>query len=239
MRFHFCSYSPVAIFVAPQKRPRHTPLLPAFVAAFALATLLALHLPQAAQAAENTRQWTPKQLFMQIPPSIFDNTPSSITEEEKELILECGYSTNWAVSHSDADTLFISTIKGDFADVAVHVFRNAGGGVVAIGARAQDNCAAELWSFDTSGRIVPLQNPEEPPVQDFLSPNVLLAPGITPTSKICLEGAQLEAKPSFWGKEGMVQVPVANRVFFRWNSTGFAKFVAPVSLPSEVPAGKR
>ncbi len=222
MRFHFCPCPPV----------------PTFVAAFALAALLALTPPQAAHAAESTRQWTPKQLFMQIPPSIFDNTPSPITEEEKELILECGYSANWAVSHNDADTLFISTIKGDFADVAVHVFRNAGGGVAAIGARAQDNCAAELWSFDASGRIVPLQNPEDPPVQDFLSPNVLLAPGITYTTKICLEGAQLEAKPSFWGKEGMVQVPVANRVFFRWNGTSFAKFVAPVGLPSEVPAQK-
>ena len=222
MRFHFCFRPPVVTFTV----------------AFAVATLLALGLPHAAHAAESTRQLTPKQLFMQIPPGIFDNTPSPIAEEEKELILECGYSANWAISHSDTDTLFISTIKGEFADVAVHVFRNAGGGVVAIGARTQDNCAAELWSFDTSGRIVPLQNPEDPPVQDFLSPNVLLAPGITPTSKICLEGAQLEAKPSFWGKEGMVQVPVANRVFFRWNSTGFAKYVAPVSLPSEVPAVK-
>jgi hypothetical protein len=46
-----------------------------------------------------------------LPVGIFENTPEPIGEEEKERLLDYGYTSNWVILHNDADSLDLAAMK--------------------------------------------------------------------------------------------------------------------------------
>lgn len=177
---------------------------------------------------------TAEQLFRQLPTSIFDNTSEPLTEDQKEMLLEKGYTTNWVIISKDADSIFMEAMSVEESTVHIHMFRAPHGGVVAMGARTAETCAAELWEYSGKMGLVPYAGPADPLVADFLPANTKLGPEITPTFRICLEGTKLEAKPLFWGDSGLVEIPGARRVLYSWNGTAFTKSAA-VPMDASAP----
>lgn len=175
------------------------------------------------QAASAQGFITAEQLFRQLPTSIFDNTSEPLTEDNKEMLLEKGYTTNWVIIAKDADNIFMEAMSAEEGAVNIHMFRGPHGGVVVMGARTADACAAELWEYSERMGLVPYAGPADPLVADFLPTNTKLSPEITPTFRICLEDEMLEAKPLFWGDSGLVDIPGAKRVLYSWNGTAFTK----------------
>ncbi len=206
--------------VSPRKRPLSLLCALPAAAAFLAAAAFWAYPAAAGDTAES--------VFHRLPAGIFENTPEPISEDDKDLLLERGYISNWVVMHKDADSLLMAAMSPLEAEVRVRLFRSsapAGGGVAVLGARTSDSCAAELWRYDAHGGSVPVAGPPEPSLADFFRPGYSLPPGVSPSYRLCLEEDRLEAKPLFWNESGITEVPVCNRVFFFWNGTEFVKQV--------------
>lgn len=206
-------------------RPLHQPFMVCLALLWGAVCLLS------SQAISAQGFITAEQLFRQLPTSIFDNTTEPLTEDNKEMLLEKGYTTNWVIIAKDADDIFMEAMSAEEGTVSIHMFRGPHGGVVVMGARTADTCAAELWEYSERMGLVPYAGPADPLVADFLPANTKLSPEITPTFRICLEGEMLEAKPLFWGDSGLIDIPGARRVLYSWNGTAFTK-------NSSAPLGK-
>ena len=89
--------------------------------------------------------------------------------------------------------------------VALRLFRNATDGSVlaALGTLGGAVCTLELWKVDASGRIVPVDTPQEPDVSAFFAPGRKMPPDVQATVMICLGLGGLKAQPLFWTSTGM------------------------------------
>ena len=176
---------------------------------------------------------TAEDALRQLPPSIFENTGEPVSEEEKERLLDRGYSRDWVVVTNHTDSLRLTTINDGRTAVSVQIFHRQNGGVVVLGARSADDCASEIWNYSAGGGLVPAPGPEEPTTEDFFTPGYALPKGVSPAYRICLaeDHPNLEVRPLFWGPDGPVDIHPVNRVLYGWNGSEFIKNVSPIAAP--------
>ena len=201
--------------------------------------LCALCLAAPALAAPESH--TARDVFSRLPESIFENTPEGMDAGEKQELLERGGTDFWEVT-ADTEHVFEVTAL-PFRDVAVrlHVFHYEDKDEIlaAIGTSGAPICTMELWKEDVNGRIVPVDPPLEPPVEDFFAaaPRVS-GQGVKPAVFMCVGSTGLEASVVFWNDAGMLNVRADNAVRFRWDGKNFQKYVVPLRSPADAAATK-
>ncbi len=215
-----------------------TPLL--FMHTFARATAktlvyafgLSLFLLLANTAKAATSKITATSLFMQIPPSIFDNTYQPLTEEEKEILITNGYTHNWVLIYTNDDTMRFATTTLDDNKVTARVFHAGKEGYIVLGADTPDACAAEIWSFTANGGLIPHPGPQDPAPEDFFAEPYALGKEVTPTFRLCLVGDVLEAKPFFWDDSGLIAITPTQKVLYTWTGSEFKKSITSIAKAS-------
>lgn len=197
------------------------------VLALALTTTLTLHCAAAAVGHERSA----REVFAALPESIFENTPEGLGSVEKQKLLVNGQADFWEVAGETEDIMVFATLPFHDVAVALRLFRHNGSDAVdaAVGTLGGPVCTVELWRMDASGRLVPVDTPPEPPVEDFLGKDQKLPPDVQATVMICLGLGGLRAQPLFWTSTGMAHVPVANDIGYQWNGKNFEKHVQPHS----------
>ena len=197
------------------------------VLALALTTVLAFHRAPAAAGHEHSA----REVFAALPESIFENTPEGLGPAEKQKLLANGQADFWEVAGETEDVMVFATLPFHDVAVALRLFRHSGNGAVdaAIGTLGGPVCTVELWRMDASGRLVPVDTPPEPAVEEFLGKDQKLPPDVQATVMICLGLGGLRAQPLFWTSTGMAHVPVANDIGYQWNGKNFEKHVQPHS----------
>lgn len=168
-------------------------------------------------------------VFRMLPPSIFENTNMPLTEQEKEALLERGFTADWVVVKVREDSVLVKSPGDETEAVTLRLFRAPDGGIAVLGAETADSCAAELWRYGAHGGLFPAFPPEDPKASEYFTQESPMPQGVTPTYRLCLVGELLEAVPLFWNDSGLAQVRPANRVVYAWNGTAFNKSV--VALP--------
>ena len=91
--------------------------------------------------------------------------------------------------------------------------------------------------MDASGRTVPVDVPQEPDIQEFFAKGQPVPDDVNPSVLICLGMGGLRAHPVFWNKTGMLYLPLANEIGYRWDGHRFQKVVRPHAEGSGGPAG--
>ena len=114
---------------------------------------------------------------------------------------------------------------------------STGSAVAAIGTLGTELCTVELWRVDASGRTVPVDVPQEPDIQEFFAKGQPVPDDVNPSVLICLGMGGLRAHPVFWNKTGMLYLPLANEIGYRWDGHRFQKVVRPHAEGSGGPAG--
>lgn len=180
--------------------------------------------PSAGLAQESAL--TAREAFSALPTSIFENTAEGLEDEDKQQLLEEGQSEFWELPFRDSG-------------VALRLFRDAddGSAVAAIGTLGTELCTVELWRVDASGRTVPVDVPQEPDIQEFFAKGQPVPDDVNPSVLICLGMGGLRAHPVFWNKTGMLYLPLANEIGYRWDGHRFQKVVRPHAEGSGGPAG--
>lgn len=235
MLFSPCSGSTIGFASPFVRRPLcFSPLLLRHCRHAVALLLLVLLVPEPAAAKG---QETAASLFRQLPTTIFDNTAQPLSEDGKEQLLDQGYAGEWVIVHAEPDAMEISLPSSLDGEVMIRLYRGKQGGVIALGANSGGTCAAELWAYDRKGALLPDAGPEDPPATDFFQAGHPLPPGITLTTRLCLEGRALEMKPLFWDRKGPVEMVVDNRVFYLWDGNAFIrKITTPVLCEIPAPA---
>lgn len=205
------------------QRSRTVFLMLALTLATTLTTILSL--PCAAIAAGPER--SAREIFAALPESIFENTPEGLSPAEKQKLLADGQADYWEVAGETEDIMVFATLPFHDVAVALRLFRHSGSSAVdvAVGTLGGPVCTVELWRMDASGRLVPVDTPSEPPVEEFLAKGQKLPPDVKATVMICLGLGGLRAQPLFWTSTGMAHVPVANDIGYQWNGKIFEKHV--------------
>ena len=108
--------------------------------------------------------------------------------------------------------------------------------LAAIGTLGTELCTVELWRVDASGRTVPVDVPQEPDIQEFFAKGQPVPDDVNPSVLICLGMGGLRAHPVFWNKTGMLYLPLANEIGYRWDGHRFQKVVRPHAEGSGEPA---
>ena len=108
--------------------------------------------------------------------------------------------------------------------------------LAAIGTLGTELCTVELWRVDASGRTVPVDVPQEPDIQEFFAKSQPVPDDVNPSVLICLGMGGLRAHPVFWNKTGMLYLPLANEIGYRWDGHRFQKVVRPHAEGSGEPA---
>lgn len=169
-----------------------------------------------------------REFFRRLPPTIFENTPEGLSDEEKDELLETGKTAFWEITHETADALDMVALPFRETSVSVRLFhRGPGDSLAAVGTRGNPVCTIELWREDRDDRIVPVPTPSEPPARDFFAAGTKLPEDVQPSVLICLGDGGLEARVLFWNASGMAHVPVDNDVLYDWTRGGFEKRVTP------------
>ena len=183
--------------------------------------MLMLLCPCAGLAQESAL--TAREAFGALPTSIFENTAEGLEDEDKQQLLEEGQSEFWELAGESRDVI---------------VFRDAddGSAVAAIGTLGTELCTVELWRVDASGRTVPVDVPQEPDIQEFFAKGQPVPDDVNPSVLICLGMGGLRAHPVFWNKTGMLYLPLANEIGYRWDGHRFQKVVRPHAEGSGEPA---
>ena len=176
---------------------------------YALLLILSLSiLPQLAAGAEADaaeKDATARSIFALLPESIFENTPEGLNPVEKQKLLSSGRSEFWEVAGETEDVMVFAALPFRDTAVALRLFRDASDGSVlaALGTLGGAVCTLELWRVDASGRIVPVDTPQEPDVSAFFAPGRKMPPDVKATVMICLGLGGLKAQPLFWTNTGM------------------------------------
>ena len=196
----------------------------------ALAAISALALAPAESGAAGQER-NAREVFASLPESIFENTPEGLGPAEKQKLLANGQADFWEVAGETEDVMVFATLPFHDVAVALRLFRHSDNGTVdaAVGTLGGPVCTVELWRMDASGRLVPVDTPPEPPVEEFLGKDQKLPPDVKATVMICLGLGGLRAQPLFWTSTGMAHVPVANDIGYQWNGKNFEKHVQPHS----------
>lgn len=186
-----------------------------------------LAMAAAAEAAE--KDVTARSIFALLPESIFENTPEGLNPVEKQKLLSSGRSEFWEVAGETEDVMVFAALPFRDTAVALRLFRNTADGSVlaALGTLGGSVCTLELWRADASGRIVPVDTPQEPDVSAFFAPGRKMPPDVQATVMICLGLGGLKAQPLFWTNTGMADLPVDNDVSFQWTGKNFERHVRP------------
>ena len=176
---------------------------------------------------------TAREIFEQLPSSIFDNTAEGLPDEEKERLLETGQCEFWEVVGETDDVIAFRALPFRDSAVALRLFRNEENGeiIAAIGTLGVPICALELWKRDVSGRIVPADTPDDPDISEFFDATVPQPKDVTASVLPCLGLGGLKAQVLFWGPSGMVRLPVARDIGWHWTGHSFEKIVRPHALP--------
>lgn len=177
--------------------------------------------------AEN---WKPSalDLFCELPLTIFENTPAGLREDEREQLVNNGRNAYWAIIRKDDDVLELTSLPYEDTQVSLHVFREKEKSVtVVIGTSTRPVCALEMWQMDTSGRLIPVETPPEPPITDFFAPGEHMPRDVQPSILFCASAEGLEVEPLFWTANGMAHVLTDNRVHYVWENGRFIKKVDP------------
>lgn len=171
---------------------------------------------------------TARGMFALLPPSIFENTPEGLTEAAKQELLHSGRSDDWEIAGETPDVLVLAQLPFRDRAVAFRLFRNDVDGTseVAVGTLGVPICTVELWRMDGTGRIIPVDTPPEPDINEFFRKKRKRDPG--QTVLICLGPGGLAAKPIFWSKKGIIEPQVDYDINFVWNGAKFEKKVSPV-----------
>ena len=204
--------------------PRH---IYTFLLMLSLTILPQLAAGAAADAAE--KDPTARSIFALLPESIFENTPEGLNPVEKQKLLSSGRSEFWEVAGETEDVMVFAALPFRDTAVALRLFRDASDGSVlaALGTLGGAVCTLELWRVDASGRIVPVDTPQEPDVSAFFAPGRKMPPDVQATVMICLGLGGLKAQPLFWTSTGMADLPVDNDVSFQWTGKNFERQVRP------------
>ena len=179
--------------------------------------MLMLLSPSAGLAQESAL--TAREAFGALPTSIFENTAEGLEDEDKQQLLEEGQSEFWELAGESRDVIVFRALPFRDSGVALRLFRDAddGSAVAAIGTLGTELCTVELWHVDASGRTVPVDVPQEPDIQEFFA-----------------KGQPVH--PVFWNKTGMLYLPLANEIGYRWDGHRFQKVVRPHAEGSGEPA---
>ena len=172
------------------------------------------------------------------PTSIFENTAEGLEDEDKQQLLEEGQSEFWELAGESRDVIVFRALPFRDSGVALRLFRDAddGSAVAAIGTLGTELCTVELWRVDASGRTVPVDVPQEPDIQEFFAKGQPVPDDVNPSVLICLGMGGLRAHPVFWNKTGMLYLPLANEIGYRWDGHRFQKVVRPHAEGSGEPA---
>ena len=201
--------------------------------------MLMLLCPSAGLAQESAL--TAREAFGALPTSIFENTAEGLEDEDKQQLLEEGQSEFWELAGESRDVIVFRALPFRDSGVALRLFRDAddGSAVAAIGTLGTELCTVELWRVDASGRTVPVDVPQEPDIQEFFAKGQPVPDDVNPSVLICLGMGGLRAHPVFWNKTGMLYLPLANEIGYRWDGHRFQKVVRPHAEGSGEPAGYR
>ncbi|WP_297050671.1 hypothetical protein [uncultured Desulfovibrio sp.] len=196
-----------------------------------LIAILALAMPLVASGpvrAEDNGA-TARGMFTMLPTSIFETTAEGLSEADKQRLLAEGRTEFWEIAGETSDVLVFASLPFRDRAVGLRLFHNTADGSteVAVGTLGEPICTVELWRLDASGRVVPIDTPQEPDAREFLGKGEKLPGNVTPTVLICLGLGGLKAVPVFWSSKGQVDVPLRNDVSFQWTGKGFEKRVTP------------
>ena len=182
---------------------------------------------------------TAREAFSALPTSIFENTAEGLEDEDKQQLLEEGQSEFWELAGESRDVIVFRALPFRDSGVALRLFRDAddGSAVAAIGTLGTELCTVELWRVDASGRTVPVDVPQEPDIPEFFAKGQPVPDDVNPSVLICLGMGGLRAHPVFWNKTGMLYLPLANEIGYRWDGHRFQKVVRPHAEGSGGPAG--
>jgi len=165
--------------------------------------------------------------FRLLPATIFENTLEGLNEDEKERLLDYGKSEYWILMPDSQDSLELISLPFGDTRVFVHVYREDGGGTLALaGSRNEDICTLELWRM-SRGHFAPVDTPPEPPVTDFFAKGNKMPKDVQASILFCLDGEGLEAQAVFWNRQGRAHVPVDREVRYEWNGKRFEKRIRP------------
>ncbi len=197
--------------------------------------MLLLTAAAGAAKASSLPRVTARELFEQLPLTIFDNTAEGLSDEEKKRLLETGQCEFWEVAGETDDVIAFRALPFRDSAVALRLFRNEDTGEVlaAIGTLGVPLCALELWKRDASGRIIPADTPEEPDISEFFDTNAPRPKDVTASVLPCLGLGGLKAQAVFWGPTGIVHLPVARDIGWHWTGRSFEKIVRPHPLPDD------
>lgn len=189
--------------------------------------LLMLLCPAGGMAGESTL--TAREAFSALPTSIFENTAEGLEDEAKQRLLEEGQAGFWELAGESRDVIVFRALPFRDSGVALRLFRDSddGSAVAAIGTLGTELCTVELWRVDASGRTVPVDVPQEPDIREFFAPGRTVPDDVDPSVLICLGMGGLRATPVFWNSTGMVYLPLANDIGYRWDGHRFQKVVRP------------
>jgi len=163
------------------------------------------------------------EIFRLLPATIFENTLEGLNEDEKERLLDYGKSEYWLLVPDSPDSLELISLPFGDTRVFVHVYREDGGGTLALtGSRSEGFCTLELWRM-RRGHFAPVDAPPEPPVVDFFAKGNKMPKDVQASILFCLDGEGLEAQAVFWNRQGRAHVPVDREVRYAWNGRKIEK----------------
>lgn len=176
---------------------------------------------------------TARGLFLMLPSSVFESTPEGLTENDKHDLLAKGKSEFWEISGESEDVMVFTALPFRDTSIGVRIFHNSENGNVeiAVGTLGEPVCTLELWRLDSSGRLVPIDTPQEPDVREFFARSHKLSDTIQHSVLMCLGPGGLEARPIFWNSFGMLPAKVANSINYIWHGNGFKKEVKSIPQP--------
>ena len=174
-----------------------------------------------------------------LPGSLFESTVAGLDESEKQQLLLNGRSEFWELAGETEDVIVFTALPFRDGGVAVRLFRDVkdGSALAAIGTLGGEICTLELWRVDSSNRVVPVDTPQEPAVEEFFAGGEKLPEGVYPSVNICLGQGGLMAVPIFWDATGMVAFPYAHDISYQWDGRRFRKQRTPHAAAPAASAG--
>lgn len=177
-----------------------------------------------------------RDFFAELPITIFESTPEGLSEEGRRELLDRGYTRDWEISGEDKDIIVFASLPFHDSNVALRLFRNVSDGWVlgVIGTIGTPICVLEAWKRDKNGRVLLADLPDEPSIREFLSPaSRAQLKNLNTAVMFCLGLGGLQAKPLFWGKNGMVHITQDYAIRFIWEGRDFKKYIEPAATASE------
>lgn len=171
-----------------------------------------------------------REIFINMPESIFESTAEGLGEKDKQDLLNCGRSEFWEILQETPDTMIFSSLPFGEKTLGIRLFRNEtdGSTFIATGTMDEPVCTVEFWKNDSLGRLVPVEGPAEPEVSEFFRKGRKLPTRVQATSLVCLDIGGIVARPVFWNKKGMLEIPLDYSIIFKWDNGKFEKIIQPV-----------